>query len=62
MEYGGLSLAQAADRVVHGKLKPGDGGVIGVAHDGSIALVFNSEGMFRGAADSGGRFEVKIWE
>lgn len=62
MEYGGLTLQQAADRVIHGKLKPGDGGVIGVAHDGSIALVWNSEGMFRGAADAGGRFEVKIWE
>lgn len=62
MEYGGLSLRQAADRVIHQKLKPGDGGVIGVARDGSIALVFNSEGMYRGAADSSGRFEVKIWE
>jgi beta-aspartyl-peptidase (threonine type) len=62
MEYGGLTLQQAADKVIHQKLKPGDGGVIGVAHDGSIALVFNSEGMYRGAADSGGRFEVRIWE
>ncbi len=62
MEYRGLTLQQAADLVIHKKLNPGDGGVIGVAHDGSIALVFNSEGMFRGAADSGGRFEVKIWE
>jgi L-asparaginase / beta-aspartyl-peptidase len=62
MEYGGLTLQQAADRVIHQKLKPGDGGVIGVARDGSIALVFNSEGMYRGAADSKGRFEVRIWE
>lgn len=62
MEYAGLTLQQAADRVIHQKLKPGDGGVIGVARDGSIALVFNSEGMYRGAADSAGRFEVKIWE
>jgi len=62
MEYGGLTLQQAADKVIHEKLKPGDGGVIGVAHDGSIALVFNSEGMYRGAADSAGRFEVRIWE
>lgn len=62
MEYGGLTLQQAADRVIHQKLKPGDGGVIGVGRDGSIALVFNSEGMYRGAADSAGRFEVKIWE
>jgi L-asparaginase / beta-aspartyl-peptidase len=62
MEYSGLTLEKAAERVVHQKLKPGDGGVIGVAHDGSIALVFNSEGMYRGAANSAGRFEVKIWE
>lgn len=62
VEYGGLTLQQAADRVIHQKLKPGDGGVIGVGRDGSIALVFNSEGMYRGAADSSGRFEVKIWE
>ncbi|HYU33338.1 MAG TPA: isoaspartyl peptidase/L-asparaginase [Thermoanaerobaculia bacterium] len=62
MEYAGLTLQQAADKVIHGKLEKDDGGVIGVAHDGSIALVFNSEGMYRGAADSNGRFEVKIWE
>jgi len=62
MEYGGLTLQQAEERVIRQKLKPGDGGVIGVAHDGSIGLVFNSEGMYRGAADSNGRFEVKIWE
>ena len=62
MEYRGLNLQQAADLVIHKKLNPGDGGVIGVAHDGSIALVWSSEGMFRGAADAGGRFEVKIWE
>ncbi|HEY4564067.1 MAG TPA: isoaspartyl peptidase/L-asparaginase, partial [Thermoanaerobaculia bacterium] len=62
MEYKGLSLQAAMDQVIHHKLKPGDGGVIGVAHDGSLALVFNSEGMYRGAADSNGRFEVRIWE
>ena len=62
IEYGGLTLQQAADRVIHQKLKAGDGGIIGVGRDGSIALVFNSEGMYRGAADSNGRFEVKIWE
>lgn len=61
MEYGGLTLNQAAERVIQ-KLRPGDGGVIGVARDGSLALVYNSEGMYRGAADSAGRFEVKIWE
>ena len=62
MEYKGLTVRAAADAVIHGKLQPGDGGLIAVAHDGSIALVFNSEGMFRGAADSTGRFDVAIWE
>lgn len=62
VEYAGLPLEQAAGRVIHGKLKPGDGGVITVGRDGSIAMVFNSPGMYRGAADSEGRFEVKIWE
>jgi beta-aspartyl-peptidase (threonine type) len=62
MAYRGLSVQEAAEEVIHGKLDPGDGGLIAVARDGSIALVFNSEGMFRGAADAAGRFEVAIWE
>lgn len=62
MEYRGLSVQEAAETVIHKKLDPGDGGVIAVAHDGSIALVFNSAGMFRGAADSSGRFDTAIWE
>ena len=61
MEYKGLTLQQAADEVIHRKLEKEDGGVVAVARDGSIALVFNSEGMYRGAADSNGRFEVAIW-
>ena len=62
IEYRGLSLQDAAEEVVYRKLRKGDGGIIAVGAAGSIALVFNSEGMFRGAADSGGRFEVHIWE
>ncbi len=62
IEYRGLSVGEAAEAVIHGKLEPGDGGLIAVGASGEIALVFNSEGMFRGAADSGGRFDVAIWE
>jgi len=61
VEYAGLSLQKAAERVIREKLQPGDGGVIAAGRDGSLALVFNSEGMYRGAADSSGRFEVAIW-
>lgn len=62
MELTGCSAAQAADAVVNHKLKPDDGGVIVVSKSGEIAMIYNSEGMFRGAADSHGRFEVGIWD
>jgi len=59
----GVSAAEAARDVVHGKLKEigGDGGVIVVDKDGRISLEFNTEGMFRGARDSAGRREVAIY-
>ncbi len=62
IEYKGLSVNDAAEAVIHGKLNEGDGGLIAVGAGGEIALVFNSKGMFRGGADSGGRFDVAIWE
>jgi beta-aspartyl-peptidase (threonine type) len=61
VELAGESLEQAAREVIHGKLQPGDGGLIAVGKDGAIVHSFNSEGMFRGAADSGGRFDVAVW-
>ncbi|HSR67747.1 MAG TPA: isoaspartyl peptidase/L-asparaginase [Acidobacteriota bacterium] len=62
MTFKGLSLQEAAEEVIHKTLKKGDGGLIAVSHRGEIAMVFNSDGMFRGAADSSGRFEVAIWD
>ena len=62
MELTGETLNQAAAYVVHERLDSGDGGIIAVGADGEIALVFNSTGMFRGAADATGRFDVAIWE
>ncbi len=46
MEYGGLSLADACERVVMEKLPAlgGSGGLIAVDHEGNVALPFNSEG------------------
>jgi hypothetical protein len=35
--------------------------VIAVDRHGDLALVFSSTGMFRAAADSDGRHEVRIW-
>ena len=62
MDYKGMSVGDAAQIVIHGKLDKNDGGLIAVSRSGEIALVYNSEGMFRGAADSSGRFTVGIWE
>lgn len=60
IEYRGLTLAEAARRVVHEKLAVGDGGLIAVGSDGAVAMEFNTAGMFRAAADSRGRFEIGL--
>ncbi len=62
IEYGGLTLQEAARQVIQEKLQPGDGGLIAVGPDGTIAMEFNTNAMFRGAADSLGRFDVGIWD
>lgn len=50
MEYGGLSLQQACERVIFDKIPTlgGNGGLIAVDAEGNIALPFNTEGMYRG--------------
>jgi beta-aspartyl-peptidase (threonine type) len=50
MEYKGLNLQEACETVVMKKLKSvgGEGGLIAVDRTGFPALVFNSEGMYRG--------------
>ncbi len=55
--YRGLDVAAAADEVVMRQLVRlgGEGGVIAIGRDGTIALPFNSAGMLRGAMDSRGR-------
>ena len=49
MDYGGLSLSEACERVVMEKLPAlgGVGGLIAVDREGNVALPFNSEGMYR---------------
>ena len=61
MRFGGEALTLAAMAEVHGTLRQGDGGLIAVDSDGHIAMPFNSEGMYRGAADAAGRFEIAIF-
>ncbi len=64
MEYKGMSLEEAMHFVVHDKLLKLDaeGGMIGVDAKGNAAMVFNSEGMYRGMRASDGRNEVAIYK
>jgi beta-aspartyl-peptidase (threonine type) len=60
MAYQQRPLAEAVTSVIHHKLRAGDGGLIAVAHDGTIAMDFNTPGMARAAADSTGRFQIQL--
>ena len=55
VEYQGLSVQAASDRVIQDKLTElgGEGGVIVVGPDGSHAFSFNTPGMFRGVMREG---------
>lgn len=63
MEYAGLSLKDAANKVINEKLVAagGSGGIVAVAHTGEISMAFNSAGMFRGFAKSTGETAVKVF-
>ncbi len=65
MEYGNLSLEEAAHKVVNDKLVKmgGEGGIISVDRQGNISLTFNSEGMYRGMVSSDTEhYHVAIYE
>lgn len=62
VEFAGDDLQSAVRAVVHEKLKPDDGGVIAVDRHGNLCADYNSAGMYRGLADSTGRFDVRIFE
>jgi beta-aspartyl-peptidase (threonine type) len=62
IRYRGLPLEDAAKTLIHERLEPGDGGLIAVDAQGRIASAHNTDGMYRGFADSRGRFEVAIWD
>jgi len=63
MEYSGLSLDEAADSVINGKLAPigGGGGVIAVDHYGNISMPFNTSSMIRGYRKANGQEGVLIF-
>lgn len=64
MEYRGLSLREACDKVVQEKLVRigGEGGLIAVDGQGHAEMVFNSEGMYRGFKTSDGELVTAIYK
>jgi len=64
MQYGGLSLQEAAFSVIQEKLieAGGKGGVICVDNNGNIAMEFNTSGMLRAYATANGEKVVKVFE
>jgi isoaspartyl peptidase/L-asparaginase-like protein (Ntn-hydrolase superfamily) len=48
-------------QVVEGVLQVGYGGLVAVDKAGNITMTYNCEGMYRGCADSRGRFEVALF-
>lgn len=63
MEYKGYTLQQAMETVTLDKLVKinGEGGMIGADAKGNLALVFNSEGMYRGWQKSNGEKVTAIY-
>ena len=63
MEYGGMSLAAAADRVVMEKLvaQEATGGIVALDKNGNIAMPFNTAGMYRGFLKSTGETGIFIY-
>ena len=64
MKYTGVSLDEAANTVINDVLVEagGDGGIIAIDHDGNIAAVFNSAGMYRAQIDTDGNVKVGIYK
>lgn len=63
MEYKGMSLHQAMEKVTLDKLVQlqGEGGMIGVDANGNAAMVFNSEGMYRAMQHSKSHKQIAIY-
>jgi beta-aspartyl-peptidase (threonine type) len=63
IQYRGLSLKEACRNVIFDKLPlvKGEGGLIAVDRHGTVALPFNSDGMYRAWCCAGGEIQVRIY-
>lgn len=63
MEYKGMSLQEAMEKVTLDKLLKlnGEGGMIGVDANANAAMVFNSDGMYRAMQNNRGEKQIAIY-
>ena len=63
MEFGGMTVAEAANRVVMTTVNRagGTGGVIALDRQGNVAMPFNTAGMYRGVIGADGVAHVRIY-
>lgn len=61
VELGGQSLDSAARQLLTEVLPDDSGGLIALDRNGNIVMDFNTAGMYRGAADARGRFEIGVF-
>jgi len=63
IEMSKLNLSDAANKVIHQRMKDlgGDGGLIAVDKYGNISMPFNTEGMYRAAKSNKDIDEIKIY-
>jgi beta-aspartyl-peptidase (threonine type) len=63
MEMKGLGVAQAAEEVIHRRLRSvgGHGGLIALDAQGRVAMPMSTEGMYRGVMRAGGACSIAIF-
>ncbi|MEO1030687.1 MAG: isoaspartyl peptidase/L-asparaginase [Bacteroidota bacterium] len=64
MEHKDMGVQDASDEVIHKRILEinGDGGLIAVDKNGTIAMPFNTEGMYRASKSSNGQEEISIYK
>ena len=62
IEFGGLSLTEAAHKIVFEELEEDVGGLIAIDRNGTITMPFNTGGMFRGEVKQHSSPHVWVWK
>ena len=64
MEYKGVSLQEAARKVIQEKVPDlgGNGGIIAIDHNGNVAMEFNTSGMYRAAMNKNAELTIGLYQ